>query len=192
MIATLEAGTSPAGLSINRQGTLALVANREEGTVSVFTIQGQTVAPAGTVAIGGAKSGDESRRLAPDGTMALVSRDGDDRISVLSIDGTKVEYTKRDLYAGLRPYGLDVAWQRRRRGGREHRPGRRRQRHGQPIDLRARPPRVVETFTVGQTPEGIKLSPDSSRRRGGADQRQQQVQGLALLQRRAASWSCTG
>jgi DNA-binding beta-propeller fold protein YncE len=28
------------------------------------------------------------------------------------------------------------------------------------IDLKANPPRVVETVTVGQTPEGIRLSPD--------------------------------
>jgi DNA-binding beta-propeller fold protein YncE len=162
VIATLEAGKSPAGLSINRQGTLALVANREEGTVSVFTIQGQTVTPAGKVAIADAKSGVSHAAFTPDGKMALVTRDGDDRISVLSIDGTKVEYTKRDMYAGLRPYGLDVAGTGAfaaianiGRGGGDHDTI-------SLIDLRARPPRVVETVTVGQTPEGIKISPDSS------------------------------
>ena len=41
--------------------------------------------------------------------MALVSRDGDHKISVLAIDGTKVEPAKRDINAGLRPYGLDVS-----------------------------------------------------------------------------------
>ncbi len=46
----------PSGV-INRQGTLALVANRAEGTVSVFTIQGKTVAPAGVVRIADDKSG---------------------------------------------------------------------------------------------------------------------------------------
>jgi DNA-binding beta-propeller fold protein YncE len=109
VIATLEAGLSPAGLSINRQGTLALVANRAEGTVSVFTISGKTVTPAGKVTVGDTKSGVSHVAITPDGKMALVSRDGDDRISVLKIDGTKVEYTKRDMYAGLRPYGLDIA-----------------------------------------------------------------------------------
>src|SRR5207237_7050052 len=34
VIATVETGQGPAGLSINRLGTLALVANRSEGTVS--------------------------------------------------------------------------------------------------------------------------------------------------------------
>jgi DNA-binding beta-propeller fold protein YncE len=28
------------------------------------------------------------------------------------------------------------------------------------IDLRAQPPRVIDTVTVGQTPEGLKMSPD--------------------------------
>src|SRR5262249_60377537 len=55
------------------------------------------------------KSGTSHAAIAPDGKLALVTRDGDDRISVLSIDGTKVEYTKRDISAGLRPYGIDIA-----------------------------------------------------------------------------------
>src|SRR6266536_3597003 len=38
VIATLETGLGPAGISINRAGTLALVANRNDGTVSIFTI----------------------------------------------------------------------------------------------------------------------------------------------------------
>jgi DNA-binding beta-propeller fold protein YncE len=162
VIATLAAGRSPAGVSINRQGTLALVANREAGTVSVFTIQGQTVAPAGTVAIGSATSGVSHVAFTPDGTMALATRDGDDRISVLSVDGTRVEYTRRDMYAGIRPYGLDVAGTGTYaavanigRGAGDHDTI-------SLIDLRARPPRVVETVTVGPSPEGIKVSPDSS------------------------------
>jgi len=52
ILATLQAGKGAAGVSINKAGTLALVANRSEGTVSVFTISGTTVTPAGTVKIG--------------------------------------------------------------------------------------------------------------------------------------------
>ena len=57
IIATLETGKAPAGVSINRAGTLALVANRAEGTVSVFTIQGKTVTPACKVTVADDKSG---------------------------------------------------------------------------------------------------------------------------------------
>lgn len=160
VIATLEAGKSPAGLSINRQGTLALVANRAEGTVSVFTISGKTVTPVGKVTIGDAKSGVSHAAFTPDGKTALVSRDGDDRISILSINGTSVEYTKRDMYAGVRPYGLDISSKGdvavvanigRGQGDSDT---------VSVIDLNAKPMRVVETITVGQTPEGIKMSHD--------------------------------
>jgi DNA-binding beta-propeller fold protein YncE len=162
IIATLETGKAPAGVSINRQGTLALVANRAEGTVSVYTIQGTTVSPAGKVTVADEKSGTSHAAISPDGKLALVTRDGDDRISVLSIDGTKVEYTKRDIAAGIRPYGIDIASNGAvaavanigRGGGDADTVSL--------IDLRAKPPRVVSTVTVGQTPEGIKLSPDGS------------------------------
>ena len=162
IVATLETGRAPAGVSINRAGTLALVANRAEGTVSIYTIQGTTVRPAGKVTVGDDKSGTSHVAISPDGTMALVTRDGDDRISVLSINGTRVEYTKRDLSAGLRPYGIDIASNGAfaavanigRGGGDADTVSL--------IDLKAKPPRVTSTVTVGQTPEGIKVSPDSS------------------------------
>jgi DNA-binding beta-propeller fold protein YncE len=162
VIATLEAGASPAGVSINRQGTLALVANRGDGTVSVFSIAGQTVTPVSKVAVGPANGGPSHVAITPDGRRALVTRDGDNFISVLSIDGTKVEYTKRDLSAGMRPYGLDIAKNGavavvanigRGLGDRDS---------ISVIDLKANPPRVAETISVDQTPEGITLSPDGT------------------------------
>jgi DNA-binding beta-propeller fold protein YncE len=160
VITTLEAGAGAAGVSINRQGTLALVANRAAGTVSVFTIQGKTVAPAGLVRLGDDKSGPCHVVFTPDGKTALVTRDGDSMVSILAIDGTKVEYTKRDLSAGLRPYGIEMSSDGSvavvaniGRGGGDNDTV-------SVIDMRANPIRVVETVTVGQTPEGIMLSPD--------------------------------
>jgi DNA-binding beta-propeller fold protein YncE len=160
VIATMETGKGPAGLSINRQGNLAIVANRAEGTLSVFTISGKTVSPVGTVKLGDEKIGAAHVAFSPDGKTALVPRDGDDRISVLAIDGTKVEYTKRDLAAGVRPYGLDISSDGKyaavanigRGGGDSDTVSL--------IDMQAKPVRVVDTITVGQTPEGLKVSPD--------------------------------
>ena len=160
VIATLQAGMGAAGVSINRQGTLALVANRAEGTVSVFTIQGKTVAPSSVVRLGDDKSGPSQPAFTRDGRAALVTRDGDSFISILTVDGTKVEYSKRDLSAGMRPYGLDVSADGsiavvanigRGQGDTDT---------VSVIDLQAQPFRVVETVVVGQTPEGIVLSPD--------------------------------
>lgn len=162
VLQTLEAGRSAAGVSINRQGTLALVANRGEGTVSIFTIQGKTVTPAGKVTLADEKSGTSHAAFTPDGKMALVTRDGDYKISVLSVDGTKVEYTKRDMHAGLRPYGIDVSSKGDVAVVANIGIGQGDADTVSLIDVRARPPRVVDTITVGQTPEGVKISPDGS------------------------------
>jgi len=163
VIATLEIGKRPSGVSINRQGTLALVSNRADGTVSVLTIQGKTVTLAGTVEVGGPKAGGGHIAITPDGKTALVTRSADNRISVLSVEGNKLEHTKRDMIAGVQPTALDIvpngAWAVVGNFG------------GQVtgdndtislIDLKAKPPRVVDTITVGQSPEGVKVSPDGS------------------------------
>src|SRR6516165_2457251 len=55
--AQLQAGQGAAGVSINRAGTLALVANRSEGTGSVFSIAGNALTPVGKVNLGDDKSG---------------------------------------------------------------------------------------------------------------------------------------
>ena len=52
VLVTLHAGRGPSGVSISPAGPLALVANRTEGTVSVFAIAGKTVTPAGKVDLG--------------------------------------------------------------------------------------------------------------------------------------------
>ena len=160
VIATLQAGKGASGVSINKAGTLALVANRAEGTVSVFTIAGAKVEPAGKVSIGEESSGPSHVVFAPDGKSALVTSDGDHRISMLTIDGSKVELSKREVAAGLRPYAIDIAAK-----GEVAVVGNVGVGLGDAdtisvIDLKAEPPRVANTYTVGQTPEGVKISPD--------------------------------
>ncbi|MGZ3350303.1 MAG: YncE family protein [Xanthobacteraceae bacterium] len=162
VLATLQAGAGAAGVSINRAATLALVANRNEGTVSVFTISGNALTPAGKIALGDAKSGPSHAIFSRDGTMALVTRDGDSRISILSVDGAKVEYSKRDLFSALRPYQIDTAG-----SGDTAVVGNVGMGGGDAdsislIDMRAKPIRVVTTISVGQTPEGLKMSPDGA------------------------------
>lgn len=160
VIATVEVGRGAAGVSINPAGTLALVANRSEGTVSVLTISGRTVTAGPKIALGEANSGPSLPVFTPDGRMALVTRDNDHKISVLSIEGTTVTYTRRDINAGLRPYGIDVGARGDVAivanigigGGDADTVS--------VIDIRANPPRVVNTVSVGQTPEGIKMSHD--------------------------------
>ena len=162
VIATLHAGKGAAGVSIDRAGTLALVANRNEGTVSVFTIAGKILTPAGTIDFGDVKSGPCHAAFTPDGKMALVTRDGDHKISILSVDGNTVTDTKKFMVGGYRPYGIeisargDIALVGNQGGG-----------QGDAdtvsvIDLKANPPRVVDTISVGQTPEGVAMSGDGA------------------------------
>jgi len=162
VLAQLQAGRGAAGVSINRAGTLALVANRAEGTVSVFAIAGNALTPVAKVDLGNDKSGPSHVAFAPDGKTALVTRDGDHKISVLSIDGSKVEYSKRDISAGLRPYGLDIHPNGKVAVVANIGTGSGDADTVSLIDLEARPARVVHTLTVGQTPEGITLSPDGA------------------------------
>jgi DNA-binding beta-propeller fold protein YncE len=162
VIATLETGLGPAGISINRAGTLALVANRNEGTVSVFTISGKTLTAAGKINFGNPTSGPCSVAFSPDGKMALVSRDGDHKISVLTIDGNKVEDTKQVMTGGFRPYAIQISPKGDiavvgNQGGNT----------GDVdtinvIDLKGKAPRIVHTLDVGQIVEGLAFSNDGN------------------------------
>jgi len=160
VIAKLEAGAGASGISINKQGTLALVANRNDGTVSIFTISGKTVTPAGKVDTGNPKSGPNHAAISPDGKFALLTRFGDHMTTVLSIDGSKVEMTKRNIFAGLAPDAIEIrpdgAWAVMANIGMGA---------GDAdtislIDLKANPPRVVDTVTTGQSPEHLTISRD--------------------------------
>jgi DNA-binding beta-propeller fold protein YncE len=155
-VATLHAGQGASGVSISPDNKIFLVANRAEGTVSVFGSGGLL----DTIHLGDAKSGPSHVVFTPDGKTALVTRDGDNKISVLAIDGTKVTTTGQDIVAGIRPYGIvmspsgQFAYVANIGGS----PGD--AATVSVIDLRTPPPRVIDTISVGPTPEGLALSHD--------------------------------
>ena len=182
VVATLQAGMGASGVSINKAGTLALVANRDEGTVSIFAINGSTVTPAGKVTVGGDKSGPSHVVFSLDGKHAFVTRDGDHRIVVLSVDGIKVEVTKREMAAGLRPYAIDVAAKSAIAVVSNLGAGLGDADTISVIDLKADPMRVVNTVTVGQSPQGMKISPGRQVCGRGPRQRHGQACQLAALQ----------
>lgn len=160
VVQTLEAGAGAAGVDINAAGTLALVANRSEGTVSVYTIRAKQLTPAGKVSLGDARSGPSTVRFAPDGKTALVTRDGDNTLSLLAIDGAQVQSAKRDFHAGLRPYGADISADGSYAAVANIGRGQGDADTVSLVDLRMIPPRTVDTITVGPTPEGLIFSPD--------------------------------
>ena len=160
VVQAVEAGAGAAGVSINAAGTLALVANRSEGTVSVFTIKGMTLAPAGKVALGKPDSGPSTVKFIGDGKRALVTRDGDSTLTILAVDGAKVTATGRNFFAGIRPYGADVTQDGRYAVVANVGRGQGDWDTVSLVDLAMNPPRTVDTVTVGPTPEGIKVSPN--------------------------------
>ena len=160
VIAVVESGAGAAGVALNPDGNLALVANRSEGTVSVFTIANKALTAVGKVQLGDAKSGPSAIAFTPDGKTALVTRDGDNKISVLSVDGSKVEHAKRDVHAGLRPYPLDISSQGDVAAVANIGIGGGDADTLSLISLKGGPARVIDTISVGQTPEGLKMSPD--------------------------------
>ena len=162
VMATLEAGLGATGTAINPAGTLALVANRNEGTVSIFTITGNKLSAAGKIDFGDPKSGPSAVAFTPDGKTALVTRDGDHRISILSVDGSTVTDTKRIMTGGFRPYVVEVSPK-----GDIAVVGNQGANAGDimpvnVVDLKGKAPRIVNTVDVGQYVEGIAFSDDGN------------------------------
>jgi len=161
VIATLRAGNGASGVSFNPAGTLALVANRIEGTISIFTVSGKTVTAAGKVDLGAPESGPCHVAFTRDGRTALVTRNNDSLISMLSVADGKVTYAKRDLAAGLKPYSIEITPAgdyavvgnigAGASGGADT---------ISLIDLTVEPPRAVGHISVGPTAEGVALSSD--------------------------------
>jgi DNA-binding beta-propeller fold protein YncE len=174
-IGTVEAGKQPSGMAINRAGTLALVANRADDTVSVLSIDGKTVKVVDTVSVASPAPTSGAQKappalpsavaITPDGKHALVTKPGANRVALLDIDREKVSYAKvngksYDMASGLTPLNVQVTPDGKLGivgnigGGQD----------GQVdtvgiIDLEASPPRVVDQVVVGDGPEGLAMSP---------------------------------
>jgi DNA-binding beta-propeller fold protein YncE len=138
------------------------VGNAADGTISIFSIAGKTVTNAGTVKI--AEPGASVRHpvFTPDGRRALVTRDGDHLVTVLDIEGSTVKPAGQNIRSGFKPYVIDIA-----RDGSVAVVGNVGYLNFDTdtigvIDLQSSPPRAVDVIPVGQTPEGLRLSPDGS------------------------------
>ena len=159
VVQSLHAGPGATTVRISPGGTLALVANRFAGTLSVFTIADRRLTAAGTVMID-PKSMPSGIVFTADGKSALVTRNGDHMVQVLTIDGATVTLEKRPVTTGVAPYTIDVT-----ADGTMAAVGNMGRGDGDAdtvslIDLTAQPFRTVQTISVGRSPEGLKWSPD--------------------------------
>jgi DNA-binding beta-propeller fold protein YncE len=173
-IGTVEAGKQASGMAINHAGTLALVANRADDSVTVLAIDGKNVKSVGTVSVATQPTAAVATppaalpvavAITPDGKRALVVKSGANRVGLLDIDGQKVSYAQvdgknYDMATGLNPLNVQItpdgklAIVNNIGGGQD----------GQVdtvgvIDLEASPPRVIDQVVVGDGPEGLAMSP---------------------------------
>lgn len=106
---TVEAGQGASGASFSPDGRLVVVANRNEGSVSVFAVAGGKLSKTDTIKVGGPTSGPSHVAFTPDGKRMLVTRDGDSMVSIFDLRDGKLVPTRPDITAGVRPYGLAIA-----------------------------------------------------------------------------------
>jgi len=159
LIETISVGRQPSGMSINRAGNLALIANRADNSISVLSIEGKQVKLIDTVAIGEHVA---HVVFTPDGRRALAGKFPGHKVALLEVNGQKVTYTKRDLAVGLWPYNVDVTPDGRlaltadngNNGGSDGNID-----TVSVIDLEANPARVIDKVVVGDAPEGLAVSP---------------------------------
>jgi DNA-binding beta-propeller fold protein YncE len=106
LIGTIEGGKQPSGLSINPAGTIALIANRADKSLTELSISAAGAKLIDTIAMG-----DEVSQVVftPDGKHALASKNSTNKVALLDVDGEKVTYGKHDLLTGLYPYNVVVA-----------------------------------------------------------------------------------
>jgi DNA-binding beta-propeller fold protein YncE len=160
VVQQITAGEGANEISVSPDGTLALVANRTEGTLSVFSVKDKQLEAVGKIDLGNPKALPSSVAFLPDGKTALLTRYGDNLVNVLHIDGTKVMFDDRPLTTGVGPYTLDI-----NRDGTLAAVSNMGRSNGDIdtvslIDLTQKPFRTVETISVGYSPEGLKFSPD--------------------------------
>jgi DNA-binding beta-propeller fold protein YncE len=162
VIDTLHLGKQPSGMAISPDGKLALVCNRADGTVSVLSIDGKTVKMTASLELGKAADSVSAVAISPDGKRALVAKSGANEIAVLAIDGDKVTDTKQNLPTGLYPYNVVISPDGKVALTADN------GNHGTSdgnadsigvIDLTQSPIRVINHITVGDSPEGLAISP---------------------------------
>ncbi|MFL9903099.1 YncE family protein [Paraburkholderia fungorum] len=159
VIDTLHAGMGVGGIFVSPDGKLAIAASRADGSLTAFSIEGKDVKVAQKIMLG-ANSGPGHVVFTPDGARALVTRDGDHRVTVLAIHDGKVEVTARDIFPGQRPNGIEISASGTFAIVSNIGKGQGDTDTVSLIDLSVEPPRVVDTLSVGQTPEGVAISPN--------------------------------
>lgn len=159
LAATITVGKQPSGLDISPKGDMALVANREDKSISVLSVNGTDVKLVDTVPMNDVVA---HVVFTPDGKRALAVKFPTHKLAVLTIADGKVIYDKLDLPTGLWPYNVVVSPDGKMALTADN--GLSGASDGSVdtvsvVDLEANPPRIVDRVVVGDGPEGLAISP---------------------------------
>lgn len=155
-----QAGAGASGVAVSPDGKTVLIANRAEGTVSVFGFAKGRLTATAKLDLGNPQSSPAMPIFYANGSRALLSRDGDNLISVLAVNDGKVTVLPDPLSPGPRPYEVSIAGDQHYAvaaciGG-----GGKTIDSLKLIDLSGDAPKVVDSVESGFTPEGVRMSPD--------------------------------
>jgi 6-phosphogluconolactonase (cycloisomerase 2 family) len=165
VVQTAHAGPGASGISISPNGRLALVANTEDDTVTVFTLNGERLTRVGQVKLP-PKSRPTDVVFAPDGKTAIAVRQTASQLEVLSVNGSEVKDSGRSFSSGRTPYGAVVTRDGKylintNLGGANPSSGNPSPPHQGTVGMTdLATGQVVASVVVGPTPEHVVLSAD--------------------------------
>jgi DNA-binding beta-propeller fold protein YncE len=159
LVQTIRVGRQPSGLAISKDGSLALIANRDSKSISVLRIENGIVTLADTVSTEDTVG---AVAITPDGRRAIATKTTAHKLTLLNISETKKVTVDRDLWVGLFPWNVTIAPDGR--SALVANIGNAGQSDGSAktvsvIDMAAPMPFVREHVTVGDAPEGVAFSP---------------------------------
>ena len=160
IIGEIETDAQPSGMSIARDGSYALVANRGAGTIAKLSIDRKNVAVKQTIKVCEAEDQVSDVSIGPDGTMAVASVTSGGYLAMLTIENGNLTLTDRKFSVCGSPYRCvispDGAFALTAGSG-----------QGFPdedaltvVDLTSDPPRTADYVPIGSGPESIEISPD--------------------------------
>jgi len=159
LVQTVKVGRQPSGIAISTDGKFALVANRDNKTISVLKIEAGNVTVADTVSLEDNVGG---IAVTPDGRRVIATKTAVHKAALLTFDDSGKLKFERDLWVGLFPWNVSISPDSKTalvanigNGG---------QSDGSAktisvIDLSAPVPFVREHVSVGDAPEGVAFSP---------------------------------
>jgi DNA-binding beta-propeller fold protein YncE len=165
VVQTAHAGPGASGVSISPDGRLALVANTEDDTVTVFSLSAERLTRLGQIQLD-AKSRPTDVVFTPDGKNAVVVAQTASRLVVLSVNGTDVSNSGRWFSSGRSPYGAVMTHDGKylintNLGGANPTPGNVPPPHQGAVAMTDfATGQVAASVVVGPTPEHVVLSAD--------------------------------